>query len=374
MKISFFTVVFMTVVCVSAQAVPVGNMTNIFERIAWNEMFPLKVGGVTVKSASENYDIEDVTDDAVCTCDLGAIEQVGTTVSYWEPARMVETVKDGFYSPFLGIEIDVGDEEKAGFLDGANVSAVDGDGDETFMQAHFYEFPVMKLLELMMGMTCGEMNPFDIAYMSELDPNWNDDILSMESMPDALLFSNPYAVMACIADAVAATFEFPIDPMIWCLGYDTTYPLTGKVGNVNVPSASFTIAGRAMFLQARYLNMPDTAMNECMNLPWPVLWKSHYKLQLAKPVKGNRAIPLGMMQMMWSSGSNPIWNAALNFTTGSSGEAADGSASADDPGYAEPATDTGGTAVATGNDVGSDGESSDNFLWIMFRKQVCCYM
>jgi conjugal transfer pilus assembly protein TraU len=357
----------------SAHAVPQGNFTNIFERVAWNEIFPMKIGGATVRGSSGNYDVEDKTTDTICVCDLGVVEQIGVTTSFWEPARMIETVKDPYYSPFFGTELPMSDTEAAGFLGGAQSSLVEGDADSSFSQAHYFIFPVMKMLELMVGMTCGEIAPFDMAYLSELDPTWNDDLLAMMSMPDALLFSNPYAIMACMADTVAASFDYPLDPMFWCLGYDTTYPLTGSTTNVNLTASNFTLAGRALFSQARRLQLHDAALDECMNVPFPILWKSHYKLQLAKPVKANKAYPLGTMQFLWANGKNPIWNSALNFSSGNAGEASPESAGTDTE-YSRPATETGGEAVATGDHIGTDGESSDNFLWFVFRKQLCCYL
>ena len=36
--------------------------------------------------------------------------------------------------------------------------------------------------------------------------------------PEALLFGNPIAQTACVADSVAATVSQPIDPLFWCMG------------------------------------------------------------------------------------------------------------------------------------------------------------
>ncbi|AVZ00461.1 hypothetical protein DAI21_22910 (plasmid) [Lelliottia sp. WB101] len=44
----------------------------------------------------------------------------------------------------------------------------------------------------------------DIAYLSELDPMWNDSSLSVIINPEAVLFNNPIAQAACAADAAAS--------------------------------------------------------------------------------------------------------------------------------------------------------------------------
>jgi hypothetical protein len=43
----------------------------------------------------------------------------------------------------------------------------------------------------------------DIAYLSEVDPLWNDSTLSMLINPEAALFGNLIAQGACAADAAA---------------------------------------------------------------------------------------------------------------------------------------------------------------------------
>ena len=45
---------------------------------------------------------------------------------------------------------------------------------------------------------------FDLAYLTEVDPLWNDDELTLILNPDAVLFANPVAIAACAADCVAA--------------------------------------------------------------------------------------------------------------------------------------------------------------------------
>src|SRR5690606_15307698 len=68
----------------------------------------------------------------------------------------------------------------------------------------------------------------DLAWISELDPTATNDELSLFVHPEAILFSNPVAVAACMADAVAATAYKPLQALFWCAGsYGTLYPQTG---------------------------------------------------------------------------------------------------------------------------------------------------
>ena len=49
-------------------------------------------------------------------------------------------------------------------------------------------YPLIYWLELLMDFVCLEKGAFDVAYMTELDPLWNDDELSFILNPEAGLF------------------------------------------------------------------------------------------------------------------------------------------------------------------------------------------
>ena len=69
---------------------------------------------------------------------------------------------------------------------------------------------------------------FDMLYVSELDPTWNNDELAFFTNPEASLVATPVAQAACPADAVASTARHPIDKLFWCAGsWGFIYPLSG---------------------------------------------------------------------------------------------------------------------------------------------------
>ena len=85
----------------------------------------------------------------------------------------------------------------------------DGDSaSSSFYQAHFYLNPVLYWLEVLLDFPCLENGAFDLAYLTEVDPLWNDDELTLILNPEAVLFANPLALAACAADCVAATLGF----------------------------------------------------------------------------------------------------------------------------------------------------------------------
>ena len=77
---------------------------------------------------------------------------------------------------------------------------------------------VLYWLELLTDFVCMERSTFDVAYITEFDPLWNDDETAFVLNPEAVMFANPIAQAACAVDAVKATAGFPLDSMFWCSG------------------------------------------------------------------------------------------------------------------------------------------------------------
>jgi len=311
--------------CRQSIATCTGSFLNPVTDVCWSCMFPIRIGGVSYGNSQENPPGE-VTLPA-CACVSGSQVTIGLSVAFWEHARLIESVKDAYCFPALGSGLT---NPEPGLLSGDTSGSQDKDTDFTFQQVHYYIFPVWQLLELFMDFPCAESNSFDLAYMSEVDPMWNDDSLSFLINPEALLFGNPVTQLSCIADSVAATTGFSIDPLFWCFGsWGSAYPLTGSTPESNQLNANANVAARMIFKLGREGALWDTAINECAaGVLTPIMVKSHYKLQIARPVRGSQCIPIGRPSLIWGSSKNPP------------------------------------------RGVGQ--YSPDNFLWIMARKRKCC--
>jgi hypothetical protein len=85
-------------------------------------------------------------------------------------------------------------------------------------QSHYYVYPLLYWMEILTDFLCFEQTTFDVAYVTEIDPLWQDSALTSIINPEVALFSNPIATAACAADCVAATAKLPIDQMFWCAG------------------------------------------------------------------------------------------------------------------------------------------------------------
>ena len=82
---------------------------------------------------------------------------------------------------------------------------------KSFYQVHWYTYPVIYWLELLMDFICLENMSIDLAYVTELDPLWNDDEKNSILNPEALLFGNVIAQAACTADCIVASASLPLD-------------------------------------------------------------------------------------------------------------------------------------------------------------------
>ncbi|MCG3113360.1 MAG: TraU family protein [Candidatus Manganitrophus sp. SB1] len=306
-----------------------GTQLNPVTDICWNCVFPIKIAGMTVIPG----DVPDAPDAAllpVCVCPAPPplFFRPGIPVSFWEPARFIETVKDPFYFPSLGVQMP---NPSRGFLGGTHseISAHNQIDTSTFAQAHYFIFPVWGVLELLIDFVCVEHSGFDLAYITEVDPLWNNDMLAFAINPEALLFANPVAQMSCIADSVAANAGLPLSALYWCMGsWGSAYPLTGHVNDDTYIQANAAIAARLIYKLSRELLVCDTGVNLCGCIPTPIWIKHNYRIQIAKPVRDFTCHPIGRSSMVWGSLKNPPFSAG--------------------------------------------GNSSDNFLWVIFRKRVCC--
>ena len=290
--------------------------------IDWNGIFPVRIGGVTLVGSDIDTPQDNVS-SPVCNCGL----KVGLTASFWEPARLVETVKDPYCFALLGTQLS---NPKPGFLAGSREESGQDLPPLTFQQAHWYIYPVWAILNLFTDIPCiNHDKGFDIAYMTELDPMWNSDLSAFLLNPEALLFGNPAAQLACGADAVAANAGIPIDQLFWCMGsWGDAYPMTGHIAISDPVQANAGLAARMIYKLSRETLTWDPGVDVCGPALTPIWIKSHYRFQIVKPVRGATITPIGRSDLIWGSGKDPAW--------------------------------------------GSTSNAPDNFLWMIFRKVDCC--
>lgn len=309
----------------SAMGVCKGIPLNPITDVCWQCMFPVKIGGVPVTPGAPGLiDTPDLLSSPVCVCPTPiGIPRPGITLSFWEPARFIETVKDPFCFPSLGTGLSV-----FNFGMGTNESSEESTDQRslTSAQAHYFIFPVTAILELITDELCLELSGFDLGYITEPDPLWQDHLLAFLINPEALLFGNPVAQLACIPDSISTQVGLPLDPLFWCVGsWGGAYPLAGATHNTDYVEANAHLAAKMVYKMARELLIQDPAVWICAAVPTPIWIKSHYRIHVAKPVRDFMCHTFGRSGLIWTTLKNP------------------------------PVV-------------------GDNFLWMLFRKRACCLL
>lgn len=284
-----------------------GSFLNLTTEIAWECIFPISIGGVVEVGGNSGISDDNIS-DPVCACG-GVNPIVGLTASFWEPARVIDTVQDAWCLNAIGTQLSNPSQGQGG---GSLSSSSAGLTPKLFAQMHYYKFPVWSMLDLFTDLPCTTDNDrsFDIALMSELLPNWNNPVLALLLNPEALVFGNPIAKLACIADAAAANIGSPIDQLFWCMGsWGSPYPFTGNTDASDVVEANAALAARAIYMTGRTGLLLDPGVDACGSVATPIWKKSNYKLQLMRPIKDYTCRPIGQSGLAWTFGKNPILGA-----------------------------------------------------------------
>ena len=301
----------------NAKAVcPTGEQFNFITQVNWSCMYPITIAGLTLFGDGDSTD--DGQGSGLCECFGEGSAYFGIRWGFWEPARVIDTVKDSYCMMPLGLELNI---EAPYVLDGSHDTTI---AKSTMAQTHYYIYPVLAALDMYYDLPClkyDDGTEFDIALISEILPFWQNDMLSMIVNPEAVLFANPAAQLACLADAASVTsLGKPIDALYWCVGsWGSLFPLSGTAGSGDMQEAHVLLAMRTIQLMARAGALKEFEDSGCSQRYQPVITKSKYKLQMVAPSRSTCIKP-GVTSLQWGN--------SLSF--------------------------------------------SDNHSWMMFRKVTCC--
>lgn len=281
-----------------------GSFPNLVTDVCWNCVFPITFGGVPIPvngSGKQETTISSVS-GAVCMCGINP----GVTISFWEPVRHIDVVRKPWCMSTLGVTLDPGFAAPHG-----NQTIKDNSDMSSFYQAHWYIDPLMELMQLVIDSRCIEQKAFDMAYPTELDPLWNDDEMTAVINPDAFLFGNIPAQLACGADCVMASIGFGSNTLYWCAGCSgPLYPLNGHVAaHVGGVQASSLIAQRltAKLHREGLMTAASGPDGMCGYYPQLLMDKTDYKYQMLFPVPqsvvgGRCCQPFGRTTVVWGAG------------------------------------------------------------------------
>ncbi|MBB6117750.1 conjugal transfer pilus assembly protein TraU [Rahnella inusitata] len=291
------------------------SFINPITDIGWSCIFPMRIAGVQIIGGEEN---PSNSNSPICVCKGGTVSTLGLRTSFWEPKRIIDTVSDPYCMMPLGTSLNIPKPGTlAGGLDNNDTSK------RAFQQAHYYIFPAWKILNMFYDIPCLDDEGYDVAMMTEILPQWNNDILSLIINPEAVLFANPISTITCSADAVAATYGMPLNTLFWCMGsWGNAYPLSGSITSTDYVEANAGIAARTIYMMGRLGLLWNTSEDGCYRELAPIWRKDRFKLQMMRPTRDSACVPIGREGLLWTGMKhNP---------------------------------------------------RKDNFMWMMFEKKDCC--
>jgi conjugal transfer pilus assembly protein TraU len=283
-----------------------GRFINPITDICWSCLFPLTIGNIQLINGSGRLDTPNPS-SPICLCS-DPIPRIGISVGFWEPVRLVDVTRNPYCFVNLGgLNLDLGLDVGYG-----KTESRDGGTSYASWQVHWYIYPLIYWLELLIDFVCLEVSTFDIAYITEIDPLWMDDELTFLINPEAALFNSVVAQAACTADCIAASVGLPLDPLFWCAGCQGSYyPLNGRIqAHTGDVQSALLAAERMTYKLHRELVLWGTFGSEglCGRYPMPVIRKSQYRSQLTNPIPSSvgpfGCQPFGATTTMYESGKS----------------------------------------------------------------------
>lgn len=262
-----------------------GHFVNPITDVCWSCLFPLSIGGLSIWPSTR----PDTSNPALPICACGSpVPRIGIAAGFWEPVRLADvSTKPWCFVSLGGAKIAPNFNIGNGYVQGP--SQIGGKSQSTSKwHVHWYIYPLLYWMEILTDFICFEQTSFDIAYITEIDPLWQDDSLTTILNPEAVLFSNPIAQAACAADCIAGTVGLPLDPLFWCAGCQgPMYPVNGNVpAHVDHVQASRLALTRFAFKLHReglaWGTMGSAGL--CNKYLMPVLRKQQYRVQMTNPI------------------------------------------------------------------------------------------
>ncbi|WP_131783641.1 conjugal transfer pilus assembly protein TraU [Legionella gresilensis] len=291
------------IVCLADAKECRGHFVNPLTDVCWRCLFPLSIGNTKVVHSA----LPD-TDNAaspIGACLSGSNFRLGLNIGFWEPIALTDVTDTPYCLVNLGgTKLNLGANATRG---GRHVV---GNGQQrAFFHVHWYKYPLINWLNLITSSGCQEGGDFDIAYLTELDPTWQDSEMSFVLSPESVLFGNSIAAASCAADSLSSTLtNKPIDSLFWCAGAQGThYPLTGYVNaSVSPVQTALLLTERMNYKMHRELLVSDSSPASgaiCKAHYYPITPKSRYRYEMVNQVAdGGHCYPSGHSTLTWEAG------------------------------------------------------------------------
>jgi hypothetical protein len=156
-----FIVIFLICFSFPVQGNCVGRFVNPITDICWKCVFPLTIMGMDVVQGNAS---PPVPRSPVCVCNRPPLNLPvpGIPVGFWEPVRLVDVTR----TPYCLVNMGGLQIANSGISYRGDVEENTDDGTHhSFYQVHWYVYPIMYWLEVLMDFVCLENASIDLAYL-----------------------------------------------------------------------------------------------------------------------------------------------------------------------------------------------------------------
>jgi len=284
-----------------------GKFLNPVTDVNWKTLFPLKIAGSTVGDPDKDNATPKTKSKPICTCS-DPIPRVGVPIGFFEAFRTADVTTRPYCMVSLGgFQMNLSKTARKGYVHNKTSGKINEKS--SFYHVHWIEYPALAWLNFLTNMGCvSPSSELDIAYMTELDPLWDNEVLGVNLTPEAFLFAgNPLAEVACTADCIKSSVGCAINSLFWCSGCrGGVYPLTGFVGKSRGGVYdTVKVLEKFIFKMHRELLLHGSVGTSGLCGLYPMPWwrKDQYKIQMAYPkVEKNTRIasnPIGRTTVHW---------------------------------------------------------------------------
>lgn len=284
-----------------------GILNELIGGVCWSAVFPIMIAGHSFSGfglGSSQVPSGAYTGSPLCTCG-GSLKdaelpRIGIPIGYWQPSLIVETVAAPFCMPALGGAYAGGTSTSGNLFSGAlgGNTNTGRNGRGGFYNVHQYTFPLVVMMNILNIPNCGTgYNGWNLVGLSEVEPQWNDDLTAALIWPESALLAGPIGYLGAVGECVAQIPPGgqPMQSMYWTAGcWGLLFPATGNLDENSNPIRGSSIdAARFMSTQYRlgfgYRTIGNASI--CRPKPTMALPKNQYRMQMVYPNNETGNVP-----------------------------------------------------------------------------------
>jgi conjugal transfer pilus assembly protein TraU len=286
-----------------------GILNELVGGVCWSAIFPIMIAGHAFSGfgfGTSQVPNGAYTGSPLCTCGgslkNAELPRIGFPIGYWQPSLIVEATAAPFCMPALGGAYAGGTSTSGNLFSGAlggNVNnGREGEHKGGFYNVHQYTFPLVVMMNILNIPNCGTgYNGWNLVGLSEVEPQWNDDLTAALIWPESALLAGPIGFLGAVGECAAQIPPGgqPIQSMYWTAGcWGLLFPATGNLQENDSPvRGSSADVSRFMSTQYRlgfgYRTIGNSTI--CRAKTTVALPKNQFRMQMVYPNNETGNVP-----------------------------------------------------------------------------------